>query len=136
MKSDTLSPVLYHLECTPLISGFSPSSWQHATDVMIEKQPGNFLTTKLRAIILYDCVANHAFKQVGRAMMNHAENLNAVAVEQGGSRRHHRAIYLALQKRITFDLSRQYKRPLALCSNDAKSCYDRIVHSVAATSMS
>jgi hypothetical protein len=30
-----------------------------------------------------------------------------------------------------FDLVRQLKRPLAMCSNDAKSCYDRIVHSVA-----
>ena len=50
MKSDTLTPILYHLECTPLLSGFSPSSWQHATDVMIEKQPGNFLTTKMTAL--------------------------------------------------------------------------------------
>ena len=64
-----------------------------------------------------------------------AERLNLVAKEQYGSRKHKAAIEKCLNKRLTFDLARQLKRPLAMCSNDAKSCYDRIVHSVASLCM-
>jgi hypothetical protein len=41
------------------------------------------------------------------------------------------AILHAVNKVLSFDLIRQYKAPAALCSNDAKSCYDRIIYSVA-----
>ena len=34
-----------------------------------------------------------------------------------------------------YDIIRQKKHPGAWCSNDAKSCYDRIVHSVASLAM-
>ena len=40
-----------------------------------------------------------------------------------------------LNKTLTFDLSRIFKIPMALCSNDAKSCYDRILHIAAALGM-
>jgi hypothetical protein len=36
-----------------------------------------------------------------------------------------------LNKVLNYDISRQRKTPAALCSNGAKSCYDRIVHSIA-----
>jgi hypothetical protein len=68
-------------------------------------------------------------------MMFTAERLQLVAKEQYGSRKGKAAIEQCLNKRLTFDLARQLKRPLAMCSNDAKSCYDRIVHSVASLSM-
>jgi hypothetical protein len=64
-------------------------------------------------------------------MMYTAEQLQVVAKERYGSRKNKAAIEQCLNKRLTFDLTRQLKRPLAMCSNDAKSCYDRIVHSVA-----
>jgi hypothetical protein len=41
------------------------------------------------------------------------------------------AIAHALNKRLSYDLMRQMKTAGALCSNDAKSCYDCILHSVA-----
>jgi hypothetical protein len=47
--------------------------------------------------------------------------------EQSGSRKKHQAILAALMKVLTMDLSRRRRLPMALCSNDAKSCYDRIV---------
>jgi hypothetical protein len=40
------------------------------------------------------------------------------------------AILHAVNKVLSFDLICQYKAPAALCSNDAKSCYDRIIHSI------
>jgi hypothetical protein len=68
-------------------------------------------------------------------MMYTAEPLQVVTKEQYGSRKNKAAIEQCLNKRLTFDLARQLKRPLAMCSNDAKSCYDRIVHSVASICM-
>ena len=63
--------------------------------------------------------------------MAFAENHNALAPEQFGSRKHHRSNLLALNKRLTMDLLRQRRQAGALCANDAKSCYDRIAHLIA-----
>ena len=41
------------------------------------------------------------------------------------------AIDQALHKRLTYDIIRQHRLPAILCSNDAKSCYDRILHPIA-----
>lgn len=54
-----------------------------------------------------------------------------MAKEQYRSRVGHRALDLAVNKTLTFSLLQQLKRPGAMCSNDMKSCYDFIVHSVA-----
>ena len=62
--------------------------------------------------------------------MNNAEEANAIAKEQYGSRRKHQAISQAVDKRLTYDLVRQKKVPAILCSNDAKACYDRVVHPI------
>ena len=45
------------------------------------------------------------------------------------------AILQAVNKRLLYDLSHMQRRPMILCSNDAKSCYDRIVHSIAILAM-
>ena len=86
---------------------------------------------KLGAILLYEANFNQNNKKLGRDMMYTAEQLQVVAKERYGSRKNKAAIEQCLNKRLTFDLTRQLKRPLAMCSNDAKSCYDRIVHSAA-----
>jgi hypothetical protein len=48
--------------------------------------------------------------------------------EQYGSRKKHQAIEAALNKVLTQGIWRQKRQSGALCSNDAKSCYDRVVH--------
>mmetsp|Transcript_37059 Transcript_37059/g.56941 ORF Transcript_37059/g.56941 Transcript_37059/m.56941 type:complete len:87 (-) Transcript_37059:303-563(-) len=68
-------------------------------------------------------------------MMNWAAKHKTLALEQFGSRPGHRAIDQTLNKKLCFDIMRQGKRPGAICSNDAKSFYDRILHSVASLSM-
>ena len=115
----------------PYETGISPNRWQNDTNVMLEKQKGNFRVDKLRAILLYEADFNQNNKKLGREMMYSAEDLRAIAKEQYGSRSQLTAINQSLNKRLTYDIIRQKKRPGALCSNDAKSCYDRIVHSVA-----
>jgi hypothetical protein len=102
---------------------------------MLEKKKGNFRVDKMRAILLYEANFNQNNKKLGRDMVYTAEQLQVVAKEQYGSRKHKAATEQCLNKRLTFDLARQLKRPLAMCSNDAKSCYDRIVHSVASLCM-
>ena len=46
-----------------------------------------------------------------------------------------RAALCTLNKILSLDTIRLERRPAAVCSNDAKSCYDRIVHTVASLSM-
>jgi hypothetical protein len=119
----------------PYETGISPKRWQQGTDVMLKKQTRNFRVDKLRAILLYEADLNQNNKKLGRDMMYTAEDLKAIAQEQFGSRTDHTAIDQSLNKRLTYDIIRQKKRAGAVCSNDAKSCYDRIVHSVASLAM-
>ena len=119
----------------PYETGISPERWQHGTNVMLEKQAMNFRVDKLRAILLYEADFNQNNKKIGREMMYTAEDLQAIAPEQFGSRSGLTSIDHSLNKRLTYDIIRQKKRPSAVCSNDAKSCYDRIVHSVASLAM-
>ena len=63
--------------------------------------------------------------------MEQAETLGAIAPEQYGSRNGKMAIDQVLHKRLTYDIIRQHQLPCLLCSNDAKSCYDRILHPIA-----
>ena len=67
--------------------------------------------------------------------MAFAEHHNVLAPEQFGSRKNHRSVLAALNRRLTMDLLRQHRQAGALCANDAKSCYNRIVHNVAVLSL-
>jgi hypothetical protein len=89
----------------------------------------------LCTIVLFPVDCNFAFKHVGRAMMQAAEATNSLAPEQFGSHKGHKAIDLAVSKVLTFDILRQLKRPGAICSNDAKSCYNLFGYTQAAISM-
>ena len=62
--------------------------------------------------------------------MQGAEEVNAISSEQFGSRKEHQADFLGNIKLIVLDIIRQMKVPAVLCSNDAKSCYDCIVHPI------
>jgi hypothetical protein len=89
----------------------------------------------LRTIVLFPVDCNFAFKHVGKQMMWLAESTNTLAEVQYGSRKHHHSINLAVNKTLTFDILRQLKRPGAICSNDAKSCYNLIEHPQASLAM-
>ena len=137
--ANSLSPSLGSVDAAlgriPSISGYLPVRWQQGLNVMLEKKPGVVKVSKLRTILLYEADFNHNNKLMGRSMMRYAEANSLLAPEQYGSRRGHSAIYQCLNKVLTFDLMRQTRRPGGLCSNDAKSCYDRIGHSSAGLAM-
>jgi hypothetical protein len=132
-------PELLNIECDmanfPLRTGYSPVRWQQGVEVMLLKQHNNFNVNKLRAILLFEADFNFNNKRIGRALMWKAEDEQWLAPEQYGSRKNHSAIDHCLNKRLSFDILRQYKQSGAICVNDMKGCYDRIVHSVASLCM-
>ena len=71
---------------------------------------------------------NENSKKMAKDHMVAAEMYDLMANEQYGSRFYRSAKYLATNKRLIYDISRQMKQAMAVCSNDARSYYDRIVH--------
>ena len=57
-----------------------------------------------------------------------ADNFDLLVNEQYKSRLYMVAIYLATNKCLVYDVFRQMTKLIAVCSNNARSCYDRIIH--------
>lgn len=111
--------------------GYTYQQWKKGTDIEITKKSNSWKTSELRTIVLLDSQFNFGNKVMSRRISKAAEMKQCFAEEQFGSRKKHRAIEHVLNKKLTFDLIRVNKQPLALCANDLKSCYDRINHSFA-----
>lgn len=131
-KSDFLSQVESAISHIPYSTGYSPPRWQYALDVMLRKKSLSELIEKLRTIVLCEADFNFNNKVLGKTTMQHAEKQNMIAPEQYGSRAGKSAIEHAVHKRLWYDILRFNRKPGLLCSNDAKSCYDRIIHRIAA----
>jgi Reverse transcriptase (RNA-dependent DNA polymerase) len=134
-SNDTLGRCDALMAHIPYRTGYSPIRWQEGRGVMLLKEAGNFNAEKMRTILLLPPDFNFNNKLFGRQLMYHAEEHGLIAPEQYGSRKGLSAIEHCVNKQLTFDLIRQERRPAVLCSNDAKGCYDRIVHSVASLCM-
>jgi hypothetical protein len=134
-KAGVRDPIIAEFEATmahiPYATGYSPRRWQHVVDFELLKKEGVFRPETFRTIQMYEPDFNQNNRLLGREAMAHAERHNNLAIEQYGSRKNLSAILHVVNKVLAFDLIRQYKTPAVLCSNDAKSCYDRIIHSVA-----
>ena len=119
------------LRNVPFLVGFSPQAWRTITDVEILKKPNEFRVSKMRLIQLMSPEFQIQNKMLGRRLLAHAESASAVAPEQHGSRKHHKAINTCLNKKLLCDTLRQKRRAGAVAMNDARGCYDRICHSIA-----
>jgi hypothetical protein len=119
----------------PYASGYTPKNWTQMTDVLIPKKSHSSLVEKLRIIVLFHAMFNMNNKRIGREMVANAERLRQIPWEVYGGRKKHRAIECAANKVLTMDIARLEHRSMALCSNDAKSCYDRILHAIASICM-
>jgi hypothetical protein len=139
LKASSYDDYLATMDCImtqiPLTTGYSPRRWQRCIDVMIPKKINRTDINNLRTICLFEVDANYSFKHIGRQMMQNAEKHNTLAIEQYGSHKRHRAIDLALNKVLTNDILQQAKHTGAICSNDAKACYDLICHAQASLCM-
>jgi len=105
--------------------------WTKGLNVMLEKIPGN-CNLELHIIVLFEADFNYNNKHIGWAVMVSMEKAGLLAQEQYGSRRNKLANLQCLNKCLLYDLIRFRCQPLALCSNNAKSCYNRIVLTVVA----
>ena len=119
----------------PFRTGYTPERWKRCVCVEILKKPGEFNVEKLRTIVLMAADFNDNNKIMGRSWMKHAEAQRLIDQAQQGCRKGKAAIIQATNKKLTYDLFRQTKTNGAVGSNDAKSCFDRIVHSVAMLAM-
>jgi hypothetical protein len=139
MKACTQSDQVADFEATmthiPYVTGYSPLRWKSGVDVMILKKAQQFRVDKLRTIVLLEADFNFNNKILGKEGMRTAEINNALAPEQYGSRTGHSSIDHAIHKRLVYDLLRQRRSPGIMCSNDAKSCYDRIIHAIASLAL-
>jgi hypothetical protein len=85
---------------------------------------------KLCTSVIFQGDFNYLNKYIGRHMMENDEAYEQLVWEKYGSREGKNAIDQALNKVLSFDLIRQAQMDAAMCSNDSKRCYDRIVHSI------
>jgi hypothetical protein len=130
-ESPTLAEMDRILRELPYKHGFSPELWQSITDFEILKKSGVYDVEKMRTLQLMVAEFNMNNKKLGRDVMTNAEETRELPDEQAGSRKNHQSSMAALNKVLTMDLLRLLRQAGGLCSNDAKSCYDRIVHWVA-----
>ena len=138
-KAGATSPLLSQCDTVfrsiPFDTGFVPDQWRHLTNFAIEKKPGEIRVTKMRTIQMMNSEFQANNKKVGKAAMAYAERHNLIPPGQCGARKAHQAIDLALSKRLVWDLLLLQRRAAGWVSNDAKSCFDRIVHWVAIISL-
>ena len=80
-------------------------------------------------IVLIEADHNMNNKFLGRRVMEHGEKYHAIVPEQHGSRKRLSSMQASVNNPLMYDLMRQNRHGGILCSNDAKACYDRIVHS-------
>ena len=119
----------------PILSGYTPRRWKGCVDSMLPKKKDEWRPSKLRLTSLLAPDFNHNNKILGRRAVAQAEKANTLADEQYGSRKHLSAEKHALNKRLVLDILRVQRRPAVICANDAKSCYDRILHVAAYLSL-
>jgi len=128
--ADTFNPniVLFNamMAKLPMRTRYSPHCWREGLNVMLEKVPGNFNVEKLQIILLFEADFNANKKWLDQAVMINARTLELLANEQYGSCRNKAAMLQCLNKGLFYDLMRFWKQLAALCSNNAKSCYNRI----------
>ena len=112
--------------------GLIPSCWCLAISVMIEKDAGNPNINRLRIIHLFEADYTLFLKIIwASCLVKRGEEANQFGEAQQGSRQNRAANDAVLLKRLTYDLSRILRSNLGTFDNDAKSCYDRIINSIA-----
>ena len=116
------------MENIPYHTGYSVQWWRRVIDVIIMKNSTDVRVHRTRPIPLKETDNNDNSKRMAKDAIIAAEIYNILANEQYGSCLYRLSIHLAMNKRLIYDISMHMKTPIEVCSNDARSCYDRIVH--------
>ena len=112
--------------------GRPPERWGVGLQVMLEKIAGVALVNKLRAILLMEGDYNYFNKWAfGREAINVLYEMGYIPEDQY-SQKESTAEDAKMDNRLTMDISRQTRHPMASTSADAANCYDRINHIIMA----
>ena len=124
--------VLFQVAAATFQSGITLSRWTNITTCMIEKLPGTPRINKLRVIHLYEADYNLMNKLAWqRGVVWQAHTAGTLNTAQSGSRPYRTSIETVISKELKYGYSRLTRTNMATMDNDAKSCYDRIVASIA-----
>lgn len=127
-----LLQILYHVAAAAFNTGTTLPRWQNITTCMIEKLPGTPRINKVRVIHLYEADYNAFNKLVWqRGIVWDAHQKGTLNKAQSGSRPARTSIEVVLSKVMKYSYSTLSRTPMATMDNDAKSCYDRTVASLA-----
>jgi len=131
-EDKVVAKINYLMANIPMLMGISPTRWWMTLNVMLEKLVGKCWVEKLRIIMLFEADFNNNNKWLGKAIMAEAEQKEVLTIEQYRSTKGKAAGIQCLNKRLFYNYIWTLWIPAALCSNDAKSCYDWIILLVAA----
>ena len=124
--------VLYQIAATAFQTGNTLPRWQHVNTCMIEKIPGTPKINKLRVIHLYEADYNAFNKLIWqRGIVWEAHKNNSLNPAQSGSRPNHNCIDVVMSKSQKYIYSSLTRTSMATMDNGAKSCYDRMVATLA-----
>ena len=116
----------------PLQHGFAPERWQQCVDAILEKIPGKPIIKKLRIIMLFEADFNFMLKLIwGRRLVRHAEKYLCLGTSNHGSQAGRQTIDALLEKLLLYEYARLTRTSLVTVDNNAKSCYDQIIKSLA-----
>jgi hypothetical protein len=108
--------------------GISIRRWQHAINIMLEKDPGRPMINRLRIIHLFEADFNFFLKIMwGSRLVHQANDYGMINTGQYGSVPGKMAIELVMLNQISNDICRTNKINLIRFENDASACYDRIL---------
>jgi hypothetical protein len=111
--------------------GYSYDRWKEVVNVMIEKDPGNHRVHRLRVIHLYEADLGACYAILWKKLFAQAERRHEINPGQYGGRQGHEAAYLPYAEELKYEICRMSRKSLINFDNDAQSCFDRIIPSVA-----
>eukprot|EP00957_Ditylum_brightwellii_P100264 7641247-Ditylum_brightwellii.AAC.1 len=107
---------------------FTPSQWENAIGVMLEKDPGNPLLTSLRFIIIIEGDMKRVIKVIwNRQLVPVAEKANFLSQAQSGNHKERTALDALLLEVVMMEYLQLFRLNDALLNNDATTCYDRMI---------
>jgi hypothetical protein len=128
IQDDTLLRCLTKFLDIVVQRGISPSRWQQAINVMIEKDAGRPRINRLRIIHLFEADFNFVLKLLwGHRLVRHANDLKLLNSGQYGSVPGKTAMELVMLNQISNDICQTNKFNIIRFDNDASACYDRIL---------
>ena len=109
-------------------SGYSPSRWKNTLDILLHKKPDRTDLINLRSISLLEADFNLFYRYFGKWAMSKFIDFQYLAKEQYGSRKGHKAIDQALNKRLFINMTALQHTAFVPCYQDIIACFDRICH--------